>query len=114
MSDFENPDSMKTEWQEIIGGEIVKPEEGCGVISSGSSLYFSKVLARDGRLRKAHNVSLNGVSRGCMAKKRKVAESSMQYEKRIEERSCAAQVKNKAIKRDREGHVHYVSKKHQL
>nr|XP_009511685.1 PREDICTED: reelin-like [Phalacrocorax carbo] len=46
MSDFENPDSLKTEWQEIIGGEIVKPEEGCGVISSGSSLYFSKAGKR--------------------------------------------------------------------
>ncbi|PKU41761.1 reelin isoform x1 [Limosa lapponica baueri] len=44
MSDFENPDSLKTEWQEIIGGEVVKPEEGCGVISSGSSLYFNKVI----------------------------------------------------------------------
>lgn len=44
MSDFENPESLKTEWQEIIGGEVVKPEEGCGVISSGSSLYFNKVL----------------------------------------------------------------------
>jgi len=59
MSDFENPDVLKTEWQEIIGGEIVKPEEGCGVISSGSSLYFNKVSIRDRRLRKAcGNVSL--------------------------------------------------------
>ncbi|KAJ7407130.1 hypothetical protein WISP_128431 [Willisornis vidua] len=46
MSDFENPDALKTEWQEIIGGEVVKPEEGCGVISSGSSLYFNKAGKR--------------------------------------------------------------------
>ncbi|NXS29928.1 RELN protein, partial [Pomatostomus ruficeps] len=46
MSDFENPDTLTTEWQEIIGGEIVKPEEGCGVISSGSSLYFNKAGKR--------------------------------------------------------------------
>lgn len=43
MSDFESPNSLATEWQEVIGGEIVKPEEGCGIISSGSSLYFHKV-----------------------------------------------------------------------
>ncbi|OXB71770.1 UNVERIFIED_CONTAM: hypothetical protein H355_005659, partial [Colinus virginianus] len=46
MSDFENPDVLKTEWQEVIGGEIVKPEEGCGVVSSGSSLYFNKAGKR--------------------------------------------------------------------
>lgn len=60
MSDFENPDTLKTEWQEIIEGEIVKPEEGCGVISSGSSLYFNKVLKRAGRLIKAHAVGFCG------------------------------------------------------
>uniref|UniRef100_A0A3B5ML58 Reelin n=1 Tax=Xiphophorus couchianus TaxID=32473 RepID=A0A3B5ML58_9TELE len=27
-----------------IGGEVVAPDMGCGVVSSGSSLYFSKVL----------------------------------------------------------------------
>lgn len=43
MSDFENPNGWESDWQEVIGGEIVKPEQGCGVISSGSSLYFSKV-----------------------------------------------------------------------
>ena len=43
MSDFENPNAWESDWQEVIGGEVVKPEEGCGVISSGSSLYFSKV-----------------------------------------------------------------------
>uniref|UniRef100_K7F7A9 Reelin n=1 Tax=Pelodiscus sinensis TaxID=13735 RepID=K7F7A9_PELSI len=42
MSDFENPNALKTEWQEVIGGEIVKPEQGCGIISSGSTLYFNK------------------------------------------------------------------------
>lgn len=46
MSDFENPNAWESDWQEVIGGEIVKPEEGCGVISSGSSLYFSKVGLR--------------------------------------------------------------------
>lgn len=43
MSDFENPNGWESDWQEVIGGEIVKPEQGCGVVSSGSSLYFSKV-----------------------------------------------------------------------
>ncbi|ETE68855.1 Reelin, partial [Ophiophagus hannah] len=46
MSDFENPNSLEKEWQEVIGGEIVKPEQGCGVISSGSSLYFNKAGKR--------------------------------------------------------------------
>nr|XP_034983283.1 reelin isoform X2 [Zootoca vivipara] len=46
MSDFENPNSLESGWQEVIGGEIVKPEEGCGVISSGSSLYFNKAGKR--------------------------------------------------------------------
>ncbi|XP_051890268.1 reelin isoform X1 [Pristis pectinata] len=40
--DFENEAVMKNDWQEVIGGQIVKPEEGCGIISSGSSLYFSE------------------------------------------------------------------------
>lgn len=60
MSDFENPDTLKTEWQEVIGGEVVKPEEGCGVISSGSSLYFNKVLQRAGALIKAHTAGFCG------------------------------------------------------
>uniref|UniRef100_A0A670YZJ6 Reelin n=1 Tax=Pseudonaja textilis TaxID=8673 RepID=A0A670YZJ6_PSETE len=46
MSDFENPNTLEKEWQEVIGGEIVKPEQGCGVISSGSSLYFNKAGKR--------------------------------------------------------------------
>lgn len=46
MSDFENPSSWDSDWQEVIGGEVVKPEQGCGVVSSGSSLYFSKVWPR--------------------------------------------------------------------
>ncbi|XP_005995356.1 reelin isoform X2 [Latimeria chalumnae] len=45
VSDFETTDSLLSDWQEVTGGEIVKPEQGCGVISSGSSLYFNK----DGR-----------------------------------------------------------------
>lgn len=102
MSDFENPDGLKTEWQEVIGGEIVKPEEGCGVISSGSSLYFNKVPTRNGRLRKAcSNVGAKGTWWGYMTKKRKVAESSEQHEKCIKQHSCALQVKKQAIKRDR-------------
>lgn len=52
MSDFENPSSLETEWQEVIGGEVVKPEQGCGIISSGSSLYFNKVYAYNYFLRK--------------------------------------------------------------
>ncbi|KAJ6666292.1 hypothetical protein lerEdw1_000564 [Lerista edwardsae] len=46
MSDFESPSSLETEWQEVIGGEVVKPEQGCGIISSGSSLYFNKAGKR--------------------------------------------------------------------
>lgn len=75
MSDFENPDVLKTEWQEIIGGEIVKPEEGCGVISSGSSLYFNKVSVRDMRLRR-HVVMSVLMEQDGVIRKRKVAESS--------------------------------------
>ncbi|KAF3855008.1 hypothetical protein F7725_023063 [Dissostichus mawsoni] len=43
LSDFESQDAMLATWQEVIGGEVVTPDMGCGVVSSGSSLYFSKV-----------------------------------------------------------------------
>ncbi|XP_023681705.2 reelin isoform X1 [Paramormyrops kingsleyae] len=42
LSDFESQGALLTSWQEVIGGEVVTPDQGCGVISSGSSLYFSK------------------------------------------------------------------------
>ncbi|KAE8616335.1 hypothetical protein XENTR_v10008776 [Xenopus tropicalis] len=45
MSDFEGLNGWETDWLEVVGGEIVKPEQGCGIISSGSSMYFYK----DGR-----------------------------------------------------------------
>lgn len=43
LSDFESQDALLATWQEVIGGEVVTPDVGCGVVSSGSSLYFSKV-----------------------------------------------------------------------
>ena len=43
LSDFESQDALLATWQEVIGGEVVPPDMGCGVVSSGSSLYFSKV-----------------------------------------------------------------------
>lgn len=43
LSDFESQDALLATWQEVIGGEVVAPDMGCGVVSSGSSLYFSKV-----------------------------------------------------------------------
>lgn len=43
LSDFESQDALLATWQEVIGGEVVTPDMGCGVVSSGSSLYFSKV-----------------------------------------------------------------------
>lgn len=43
LSDFESQDALLATWQEVIGGEVVTPDLGCGVVSSGSSLYFSKV-----------------------------------------------------------------------
>lgn len=43
LSDFETAESLLSVWQEVTGGELVLPEQGCGVVSSGSSLYFSKV-----------------------------------------------------------------------
>ncbi|XP_041109989.1 reelin-like isoform X1 [Polyodon spathula] len=46
MSDFESQNALLSTWQEVLGGELVKPEQGCGVISSGSSLYFSKAGRR--------------------------------------------------------------------
>uniref|UniRef100_A0A8C2J5L3 Reelin n=1 Tax=Cyprinus carpio TaxID=7962 RepID=A0A8C2J5L3_CYPCA len=42
LSDFESQDTLMSAWQEVTGGEIVPPDQGCGVVSSGSSLYFSK------------------------------------------------------------------------
>ncbi|KAI1888402.1 hypothetical protein AGOR_G00184780 [Albula goreensis] len=46
LADFESQGALLTAWQEVIGGEIVTPDEGCGVVSSGSSLYFSKAGLR--------------------------------------------------------------------
>ncbi|XP_064807239.1 reelin-like isoform X2 [Oncorhynchus masou masou] len=46
LSDFESQDGLLAVWQEVIGGEVVTPDMGCGVVSSGSSLYFSKAGLR--------------------------------------------------------------------
>ncbi|XP_068578627.1 reelin-like isoform X1 [Cebidichthys violaceus] len=46
LSDFESQDALLATWQEVIGGEVVTPDVGCGVVSSGSSLYFSKAGLR--------------------------------------------------------------------
>uniref|UniRef100_H3DF31 Reelin n=1 Tax=Tetraodon nigroviridis TaxID=99883 RepID=H3DF31_TETNG len=46
LSDFESQDALLATWQEVIGGEVVTPDMGCGVVSSGSSLYFSKAGLR--------------------------------------------------------------------
>ncbi|KAM9481369.1 reelin [Clarias gariepinus] len=46
LSDFEFLEDLRTTWQEVIGGEVVTPDQGCGVVSSGSSLYFSKAGLR--------------------------------------------------------------------
>ncbi|XP_029602760.1 reelin, partial [Salmo trutta] len=46
LSDFESQDGLLATWQEVIGGEVVTPDVGCGVVSSGSSLYFSKAGLR--------------------------------------------------------------------
>ncbi len=43
LSDFESQETLMSAWQEVTGGEIVPPDQGCGVVSSGSSLYFNKV-----------------------------------------------------------------------
>ncbi|KAI4895212.1 hypothetical protein NFI96_018500 [Prochilodus magdalenae] len=42
LSDFESQEALIVTWQEVIGGEVVTPDQGCGVVSSGSSLYFNK------------------------------------------------------------------------
>ncbi|KAG5845891.1 hypothetical protein ANANG_G00143990 [Anguilla anguilla] len=46
LSDFESQSSLLNTWLEVIGGEVVMPDQGCGVVSSGSSLYFSKAGLR--------------------------------------------------------------------
>uniref|UniRef100_A0A8B9J9J5 Reelin n=1 Tax=Astyanax mexicanus TaxID=7994 RepID=A0A8B9J9J5_ASTMX len=46
LADFESQESLTVTWQEVTGGEIVSPDQGCGVVSSGSSLYFSKAGLR--------------------------------------------------------------------
>uniref|UniRef100_A0A3Q3J4K3 Reelin n=1 Tax=Monopterus albus TaxID=43700 RepID=A0A3Q3J4K3_MONAL len=46
LSDFESQDTLLATWQEVIGGEVVTSDMGCGVVSSGSSLYFSKAGLR--------------------------------------------------------------------
>lgn len=50
LSDFESQDALLATWQEVIGGEVVTPDMGCGVVSSGSSLYFSKVTHLPGKV----------------------------------------------------------------
>lgn len=50
LSDFESQDALLATWQEVIGGEVVTPDMGCGVVSSGSSLYFSKVTQLPGKV----------------------------------------------------------------
>uniref|UniRef100_A0A673MWP0 Reelin n=1 Tax=Sinocyclocheilus rhinocerous TaxID=307959 RepID=A0A673MWP0_9TELE len=46
LSDFESQETLVSAWQEATGGEIVPPDQGCGVVSSGSSLYFSRAGLR--------------------------------------------------------------------
>uniref|UniRef100_A0A671T1G7 Reelin n=1 Tax=Sinocyclocheilus anshuiensis TaxID=1608454 RepID=A0A671T1G7_9TELE len=46
LSDFESQETLVSAWQEATGGEIVLPDQGCGVVSSGSSLYFSRAGLR--------------------------------------------------------------------
>ncbi|XP_057204020.1 reelin isoform X1 [Triplophysa rosa] len=46
LSDFESQNTLTSTWQEVTGGQIVPPDQGCGVVSSGSSLYFSKAGLR--------------------------------------------------------------------
>ncbi|XDV29817.1 hypothetical protein PO909_032854, partial [Leuciscus waleckii] len=46
LSDFESQESVISSWREVTGGEVVPPDQGCGVVSSGSSLYFSQAGLR--------------------------------------------------------------------
>ncbi|XP_061108680.1 reelin [Conger conger] len=46
LSDFESQGALLNTWLEVIGGEVMTPDQGCGVVSSGSSLYFSKAGLR--------------------------------------------------------------------
>ncbi|XP_072551813.1 reelin-like isoform X2 [Salminus brasiliensis] len=46
LADFESQEAITVTWQEVTGGEVVTPDQGCGIVSSGSSLYFSKAGLR--------------------------------------------------------------------
>lgn len=59
LADFESQDALMATWQEVIGGEVVPPDMGCGVVSSGSSLYFSKVRTLAMILSRNYGVSSN-------------------------------------------------------
>ncbi|XP_033646479.1 reelin-like isoform X1 [Asterias rubens] len=40
-SDFEEAAVLLSDWREVHGGTVTSGEDGCGIITSGSSLYFS-------------------------------------------------------------------------
>uniref|UniRef100_A0A8C4RCQ5 Reelin n=1 Tax=Eptatretus burgeri TaxID=7764 RepID=A0A8C4RCQ5_EPTBU len=40
--DFESAASLFDNWIEVAGGNITRPEEGCGLVTAGSALFFHK------------------------------------------------------------------------
>lgn len=46
-TDFSMMSRLPVDWSEVIGGELVGANQGCGTILSGESLYFSKVTVTE-------------------------------------------------------------------
>ena len=45
-ADFTLLSKMDKDWTVIQGGEVAGANQGCGIILSGESLYFSKVSSK--------------------------------------------------------------------
>ena len=42
-TDFTHLPDLERDWQAVYGGQVVAANEGCGMLLSGESLYFSGV-----------------------------------------------------------------------
>ena len=60
-ADFGMRYKPEADFQQIIGGEVVRANEGCGPILSGESIYFSKVSVTQ-RISSTKNVKQTFIS----------------------------------------------------
>ena len=43
-TDFSMMHKLESDWSAVLGADVAGANQGCGVLLSGESLYFSKVL----------------------------------------------------------------------